>query len=91
MRAARSFSILRYREGFSDYQRVLDAQQSLFTQQGRLVDTRGSAVLALVDLYKALGGGWEIHGGAFEISPESREEMQQRTNWGDYLDSGGSE
>jgi outer membrane protein TolC len=80
-------SMLRYREGFSDYQRVLDAQQSLFAQQGRLVDSRGSAVLAVVDLYKALGGGWEIHGGAYEISPATREEMQQRTNWGDYLES----
>jgi len=80
-------SMLRYREGFSDYQRVLNAQQALFSQQGRLIDSRGSAVLAVVDLYKALGGGWEIHGGAYEISPATREEMQQRTNWGDYLES----
>ena len=80
-------SMLRYREGFSDYQRVLNAQQSLFAQQGRLIDSRGSAVLAVVDLYKALGGGWEIHGGAYEISPATREEMQQRTNWGQYLES----
>jgi len=82
-----AISMLRYKEGFSDYQRVLDSQQTLFTQQGRLVDSRGAAVLAVVDLYKALGGGWEFHGGAYEISPESREQMEQRTNWGKYLES----
>jgi len=79
-------SMLRYKEGFSDYQRVLNAQQSLFAQQGRLVDSKGSAVLAVVELYKALGGGWEIHGGAYEISPATREQMRQRTNWGEYFD-----
>jgi len=80
-------SMLRYQEGFSDYQRVLDAQQSLFVQQGRYVDNRGAAVRAVVDLYKALGGGWEIHGGDYDVSPETQEEMEQRVNWGDYFDS----
>ena len=80
-------SMLRYREGFSDFQRVLDSQQALFTQQGRLINSRGSAVLSVVDLYKALGGGWEIHGGTYEISPATREQMEQRTNWGNYLDT----
>ena len=85
-------SMLRYQEGFSDYQRVLDAQQSLFTQQSRYVSSRGAAVLAVVDLYKALGGGWEIHGGSYDVSPETEQEMKQRTNWGDYfVDEGDSE
>jgi hypothetical protein len=42
----------------------------------------------VVDLYKALGGGWEIHGGSYDVSPRTREQMQQRTNWGEYFDSG---
>ena len=79
-------SMLRYQEGFSDYQRVLDAQQSLFVQQGRYVNNRGAAVRSVVDLYKALGGGWEIHGGRYDVSPETREQMEQRTNWGNYFD-----
>ena len=78
-------SMLRYKEGFSDYQRVLDAQQSLFGQQSRYINNRGAAVLAVVDLYKSLGGGWEIHGGTYNVSPETQEEMEQRTNWGDYF------
>jgi hypothetical protein len=79
--------MLRYREGFSDYQRVLDAQQSLFAQQSSYVSSRGEAILAVVDLYKALGGGWESHAGAYEVSPKTREQMEQRTNWGEYFES----
>ena len=41
--------------------------------------------MAVVDLYKSLGGGWEIHGGTYNVSPETQEEMEQRTNWGDYF------
>jgi len=78
-------SMLRYKEGFSDYQRVLDAQQSLFGQQSRYINNRGAAVLAVVDLYKALGGGWEIHGSTYDVSPETQEQMEQRTNWGEYF------
>ncbi len=79
-------SVLRYKEGFSDYQRVLDSQQALFSAQQRLVIQRGSSVQNLVSLYKSLGGGWENHGGQSLISDQSREEMQQRTNWGDLLE-----
>jgi NodT family efflux transporter outer membrane factor (OMF) lipoprotein len=80
-------SMLRYREGFSDYQRVLDSQQALFSQQQRLVIQRGTSVQSLVSLYKSLGGGWENPAGLPLISEQSREQMQQRTNWGDLLEN----
>ena len=86
-RRSNDLSMLRYQEGFSDYQRVLDAQQSLFAQQGRYVENRGAAVRAVVDLYKAMGGGWEIHQGRYDVSPETREQMEQRSDWGRYFDS----
>jgi len=79
-------STLRYREGFSDYQRVLDSQQALFTQQQRLVTQRGTSVRSLVSLYTSMGGGWESQAEQPLISDESREQMRQRTNWGDLLD-----
>ncbi len=79
-------SVLRYREGFSDYQRVLDSQQSLFSQQQRLVSQRGASVSSLVALYKALGGGWEVNTTNPLISQQSRKQMQARTNWGGLLD-----
>ena len=79
-------STLRYQEGFSDYQRVLDSQQSLFTQQQRYITTQGNAVRSLVALYKALGGGWKNRDGLPYIDPETLEVMQQRTDWGDLLE-----
>jgi NodT family efflux transporter outer membrane factor (OMF) lipoprotein len=81
-------SVLRYREGFSDYQRVLDSQQALFTQQQRLVVQRGNSVRSLVDLYKSLGGGWEAPTDLPLISDQSRKQMSERTNWGDLLEDG---
>ncbi len=82
-----SLSTLRYKEGFSDYQRVLDAQKALFTQQQRYIDTRGNVVRSLVGLYKSLGGGWEGREGLSPVSPESLEIMKQRTDWGDLIDA----
>ncbi|MFQ5518409.1 MAG: efflux transporter outer membrane subunit [Mariprofundus sp.] len=74
-------SMLRYKEGFSDYQRVLDSQKSLFNQQKNLTNARGGAVRNLVSLYKALGGSWDAP--TELISEQSREDMEKRTDWGD--------
>ena len=79
-------SVLRYKEGFSDYQRVLDAQQALFTQQQRYVDAQGSNVSNLIALYKALGGGWQIRQGATFVDDSIRAEMRGRTDWGELLE-----
>ena len=80
-------STLRYKEGFSDYQRVLDAQKSLFTQQQRYITVQGDSVLNLVALYKALGGGWENRDGLPYINPETLELMQERTDWGEMIEA----
>jgi len=80
-------STLRYKEGFSDYQRVLDSQKSLFTQQQRYIDTQGGSVLNLVALYKALGGGWENRDGLPYVDPETLQIMQERTDWGDMIEA----
>jgi NodT family efflux transporter outer membrane factor (OMF) lipoprotein len=52
-------AFLRFQEGFADYQRVLDAQQALFTQQQRYAANRGEVVRSVVKLYRSLGGGWQ--------------------------------
>ena len=73
-----------YREGYADFQRVLDAQRALLVQQDNYLVTRNSAVSNLIALYKALGGGW--HSAQPRIDPASRAQMQERTDWGDLLD-----
>ena len=79
-------STLRYREGFSDYQRVLDAQQNLFAQQQRNVSIEAAAARNLVSLNQALGAGWQERGASPQLHDETIETMRQRTDWGGLLD-----
>ena len=80
-------STLRYSEGFSDYERVLNAQQALFNQQQRYIGNQGDIVRNVVALYKALGGGWENRDGLPYVDPETLEIMSDRTDWGDLIDA----
>ena len=47
-----------YKQGLTQFQSVLDAQRSLLSYQDNLVRSQGYSLAALVQLYKALGGGW---------------------------------
>ena len=85
-RRSNELSMLQYREGFSGYQRVLDAQKSLFSQQNRYAASQGQAVQSVVQLYKALGGGWEVREGRPFVDENTLTVMRERTNWGDLLD-----
>lgn len=49
---------VRYREGADDLLSVLAAQRSLFQASAQLLALREARLNAIVDLYKALGGGW---------------------------------
>ncbi|HET9387409.1 MAG TPA: efflux transporter outer membrane subunit [Gemmatimonadales bacterium] len=49
---------LRYASGLSAYFEVLEAQQELFPAELDLARTRRDQLVAMVDLYRALGGGW---------------------------------
>jgi NodT family efflux transporter outer membrane factor (OMF) lipoprotein len=80
-------SLLRYTEGFADYQRVLDAQQSLFNQQQRYITSKSNTVRSLVALYKSLGGGWQIRGDRDFVDTDTRDEMAERTDWGELLET----
>jgi len=50
---------LRYRGGVDTQLNALDADRDLFAAELSLTQTRRNELLALVQLYKALGGGWE--------------------------------
>ena len=84
-------STLRYREGLSDYQRVLDAQQSLFAQETRYVANQGNVIRSLVSMYRGLGGGWQIREGREFVDEETRTSMGERTDWGELLQPGAAE
>jgi NodT family efflux transporter outer membrane factor (OMF) lipoprotein len=48
-----------YQEGAADYLSVLTAQRNVFASQSSLNASATNATLALVNLYKSLGGGWD--------------------------------
>ncbi len=49
-----------YLEGLTDFQSYLDAQRVLFNQQDQYAVSRGRVGTRLVDLNRALGGGWSL-------------------------------
>jgi multidrug efflux system outer membrane protein len=52
-------SLMRYRGGTANYLEVLDSQRSLFNAELTLAQARNNEYQSLVQLYKALGGGWK--------------------------------
>jgi outer membrane protein, multidrug efflux system len=52
-------SLMRYRGGTATYLDVLDSQRSLFSAELTLAQARNNEYQGLVQLYKALGGGWK--------------------------------
>ena len=60
LEAAVGFATDRYLYGLSSYFEVLDAQQRLYPAQNALAEIRRNRLLAYVQLYKALGGGWNL-------------------------------
>lgn len=59
----------RYAAGLIDFQTVVDAERSLLTVEDSLAATQAEAAIALIQLYKALGGGWSA--GAPSEEPRS--------------------
>ncbi len=53
-------SLLRYDTGRATYFEVLEAEQQLYPAEDALAQTQRDQLLAVVDLYKALGGGWQL-------------------------------
>ncbi|HHQ47824.1 MAG TPA: TolC family protein, partial [Acidobacteria bacterium] len=58
--AARSLKLALelYKDGLRDFQSTLDAERALFDAENRSSVADGATAVALVNLYQALGGGW---------------------------------
>ncbi len=48
-----------YKEGLVGFQDVLDAQRAVFAFENQLAAARGVSAASFVQLYRALGGGWD--------------------------------
>lgn len=90
-RRALTLANVGYREGLSDFQRVLDAQGALLRAQQSYVAARSTTVSSAIGIYRALGGGWEIRAGRGFVDEATAKAMQQRVDWGDLLQRSATE
>ncbi|MEE4609328.1 MAG: efflux transporter outer membrane subunit, partial [Desulfobacteraceae bacterium] len=65
-----------FRAGLSDYFQVIDAEEKQVALQESLLLARQGALAQVVQLYRALGGGFQVpdspqHGGASTVDPSS--------------------
>ena len=51
---------LRYENGYTSFIEVLDAERSLFNAQLQYTQSQQVQFQAMINLYKAIGGGWEV-------------------------------
>lgn len=77
--------MVRFVEGESDFTPVLIAEREQLQVQSNLTNAKGDIPKALVALYRALGGGWQIRDGNDIVPNKIKEEMAARTNWGSLL------
>ncbi|HOD36409.1 MAG TPA: efflux transporter outer membrane subunit [Syntrophales bacterium] len=71
---------LRYENGYTSYIEVLDAERSLFNAELQHAQTQGVLFQAMVNLYKAVGGGWVVEADKMTqavAAPERGEEKPQ--------------
>ena len=61
-RSAATLSRARYDGGVTSYLEVLDSERSLFSAENAASQVRRAQLVSIVDLYKALGGGWDAAG-----------------------------
>ena len=77
-----------YDSGATDYTTVINAQQSLLVEEDTLAVAKGAVPQALVSVYRALGGGWQLREGNDFVSASVKQQMEERTDWGDLLKDG---
>jgi multidrug efflux system outer membrane protein len=56
---ARRLAEIRYQGGAASYLEVLDSDTRLFAAELGLAEAQYSELAALVEIYRALGGGWQ--------------------------------
>ncbi|MDR2786801.1 MAG: efflux transporter outer membrane subunit [Candidatus Accumulibacter sp.] len=58
-----------YQAGLVDFQRVLESERTLLNTQDSLVSAKADVLTAVIQLYKALGGGWDNTGNVAPMEP----------------------
>ena len=83
-----AIATLQYEDGLVTFNTVINTLTALNSQQDQLATAQGSVAANLVDVYRALGGGWETRASADPVDllpEETRDEMQDRTGYWDRI------
>ena len=68
-RTANAIALARYRVGYASYFNVIDSDRDLFSAELSLSGARLNTQLSAVQLYRALGGGWQTEQAATANAP----------------------
>ena len=60
-RLTRNLTLDQYIAGLVSFDNVLDTEATLFLAQLNLIESKGTLMVQLIGLYKALGGGWQCY------------------------------
>jgi multidrug efflux system outer membrane protein len=69
---------LRYENGYTSYIEVLDAERSLFNAELQYAQTQGLLFQSLVNLYKAMGGGWVVEADKLTAAAAASESAKEK-------------
>lgn len=87
-RRAAEISTLQYEDGLVNFNTVISTLVSLANQEDQLATTEGSVTANLVEVYRSLGGGWELRASAAPedlVPEETRQQMRERTGYWDRV------
>jgi NodT family efflux transporter outer membrane factor (OMF) lipoprotein len=77
---------IQYEDGLVTFNTVINTLTALNSQQDQLASAQGSVASNLVEVYRALGGGWQVRTSEDPVDllpEETREEMEERTKYWD--------
>jgi multidrug efflux system outer membrane protein len=69
---------LRFEGGYTSYLEVLDAERSLFNAELSHAQTQNDVIQALINTYKAMGGGWVTEADTLAGRPMRPVDVPQR-------------
>ena len=71
--------LAQYKAGAVDFTRVTQLEQTLVTQQDTLAQAQGEIVTGLIQVYKALGGGWQLRETGCDPQPAVKDAPARET------------
>ena len=71
-------SLTLYKEGLKDFQSTLDAERVLFEAENSFAEAEGITTINLVNLYRALGGGWDPDAVDYPVTQTSLQKVQKK-------------